>query len=101
MLREHSTGFEGISVVDEQGSDEAEVDEELAGACALVHDLVSIPKDHKDRSIAGEVSALALGVVAINELVAPVFFRRALLRAGEAKGSSMVEERVEGASASM
>jgi len=51
--------------------------------------------------LAGEVSALALGVVAINELVAPVFFRRALLRAGEAKGSSMVEERVEGASASM
>jgi len=38
---------------------EAEADPDLAGAAALVHDLVSVPKESMTRSLAGEQSALA------------------------------------------
>lgn len=38
---------------------EAGVDPDLAGACALVHDLVHIPKDHPDRPLGGTLSAQA------------------------------------------
>ncbi|MDP6934312.1 MAG: HD domain-containing protein [Myxococcota bacterium] len=38
---------------------EAGVEVDLAGATALVHDLVNIPKDHPDRPLGGEQSALA------------------------------------------
>lgn len=34
---------------------------DLAGAAALVHDLVPIPKDHPDRALGGERSAAAAG----------------------------------------
>ncbi len=37
------------------------VDPDLAGAAALVHDLVPIPKDHADRPLGGERSAAAAG----------------------------------------
>jgi uncharacterized protein len=40
---------------------EAEVDLDLAGATALVHDLVPIPKDSPERSLGGEKSAAACG----------------------------------------
>jgi uncharacterized protein len=39
------------------------VSRELAGAAALVHDLVPIPKDSVDRPLGGEKSALAAGPV--------------------------------------
>ena len=38
---------------------EAEADVELTGAAALVHDLVNIPKEHRDRPLGSEMSALA------------------------------------------
>ena len=40
-------------------SSEAAADPDLAGAAALVHDLVPIPKDSPDRALGGEQSALA------------------------------------------
>lgn len=44
-------------------ADEAGVDADLAGAAALVHDLVFVPKDSADRSAGGERSAAAAPVV--------------------------------------
>lgn len=38
---------------------EAGADVDVAGACALVHDLVHIPKDHPDRPLGGALSAQA------------------------------------------
>ena len=40
---------------------EAKIDPDLAGACALVHDLVHIPKSHRDRPLGSEQSAAAAG----------------------------------------
>ncbi|MFT5434051.1 MAG: hypothetical protein ACI9OJ_004764 [Myxococcota bacterium] len=40
---------------------EAQANSDLCGAAALVHDLVPIPKNHPDRSKAGEQSAIASG----------------------------------------
>jgi len=40
---------------------EADASVDLCGAAALVHDLVTIPKDHPNRSLGGEQSALAAG----------------------------------------
>lgn len=37
--------------------------QDLAGACALVHDLVHIPKNHPDRPLGGERSAEAAGTL--------------------------------------
>ncbi|HEY3997342.1 MAG TPA: HD domain-containing protein [Candidatus Xenobia bacterium] len=45
-------------------AEEAGADLELAGAAALVHDLAKVPKNHPDRSIAGQQSA----VLAVREL---------------------------------
>jgi uncharacterized protein len=42
---------------------EAGASADLAGAAALVHDLVPIPKDHPDRALGGERSARAAGPV--------------------------------------
>ncbi len=42
---------------------EAAADADLCGAAALVHDLVAVPKDHPDRALGGERSALAAGAV--------------------------------------
>jgi uncharacterized protein len=44
-------------------SEEAGADPDLAGAAALLHDLVHIPKDHPDRPLGGERSAQAAGGV--------------------------------------
>jgi uncharacterized protein len=38
---------------------EADADPELTGAAALVHDLVNIPKEHRDRPLGSELSAQA------------------------------------------
>ena len=38
---------------------EAGADVELTGAAALVHDLVNIPKEHRDRPLGSELSARA------------------------------------------
>ncbi len=40
-------------------ADEAGVDADLAGAAALIHDLVFIPKNHPDRPLGGERAAAA------------------------------------------
>lgn len=40
-------------------AEEAGADPELAGACALVHDLVNVPKDSPDRPLGSEQSAQA------------------------------------------
>jgi uncharacterized protein len=40
-------------------ADEAEADPDLTGAAALVHDLVNIPKEHRDRPLGSEKSAEA------------------------------------------
>ncbi|MFW5750179.1 MAG: HD domain-containing protein [Planctomycetota bacterium] len=40
-------------------AEEAGVDEDLAGAAALIHDLVFIPKNHPDRPLGGERAAAA------------------------------------------
>ena len=42
-------------------ADELSVSRDLAGAAALVHDLVPIAKDHPDRALGGEQSAAASG----------------------------------------
>jgi uncharacterized protein len=38
---------------------EANASPDLAGACALIHDLVNVPKDSPDRPLASEISAAA------------------------------------------
>ena len=46
-------------------AEQANCDADIAGACALVHDLIHIPKDHPDRPLGSKRSAQAAGSLLI------------------------------------